>query len=150
MSVNVRQQTLWSFVGEHQAFFPVVPNFSSTVNSITGRTLETALPDLGDITVPPSFTRMMKGYIALSRVKKADDIWLPTPFSPTLFRQNKQPWPTLLLECLRGEVTQEQLKDEARNAARAYKKSELLENAKWHCGNCNEKNDHKALMREIS
>ena len=71
--------------------FPVVPNFSMTVDSATGKTLDTALPDLGDISVQPTFNRAMKGYIALSRVRKADDLYLPQPFSPALFQQGAQP-----------------------------------------------------------
>ncbi len=54
--------------------FPVVPNFSRTVDSATGKTLDTAIADLGDFTTTPSYKRAMKGYITLSRVKKAQDL----------------------------------------------------------------------------
>ena len=81
--------------------FPLVPNFSVTVDSATGKTLDTALPDLGDLTTAPSHHRAMKGYIALSRVRKAQDLYLPQPFSPALFDQGEQPWPELLLKYLR-------------------------------------------------
>ena len=62
--------------------FPVVPNFSTTIDGATGRTLDTGIADLGDLSVAPSFTRAMKGYIALSRFKKAHDFFLAQPFSP--------------------------------------------------------------------
>ena len=51
----------------------------------------------------------MKGYIALSRVTKAQDLYLPQPFSPALFNQREQPWPTLLLDCLRTNQPPEDL-----------------------------------------
>ena len=65
--------------------FPIVPNFSTTIDGATGRTLDSAIADLGDVRVLPSFTRARKGYIALSRVKKAHDLFLAQPFSPALF-----------------------------------------------------------------
>ena len=41
--------------------FPVVPNFSTTIDGATGKTMDTALADLGGVSVVPSFTRAMKG-----------------------------------------------------------------------------------------
>ena len=70
--------------------FPAVPNFSTTIDGATG------------VSVMPSFTRAMKGCVALSRVTKADDMYLTQPFSPTLFQQGPRPWPTLLLDVARG------------------------------------------------
>ena len=46
----------------------------------------------------------MKGYIALSRVRDADSILIAQSFSPKLFAQGPQPFPTLLLQVLRKEV----------------------------------------------
>ena len=43
----------------------------------------------------------MKAYIALSRVQTTDSLLIPEPFSPTLFQQGPQPWPTLLKEAMR-------------------------------------------------
>ena len=37
--------------------FPVVPNFSTTVDGATGKTLETSIPDLGSLQLPPTYTR---------------------------------------------------------------------------------------------
>ena len=37
--------------------FPVVPNFSTTVDGATGKTLETSIPDLGSFQLPSTFTR---------------------------------------------------------------------------------------------
>ena len=36
--------------------FPVVPNFSTTVDGATGKTLETSIPDLGAVQLAPTFT----------------------------------------------------------------------------------------------
>jgi len=83
--------------------FPVVPNFSMTVDSATGKTLDTEIGDLGDITEKSTFKRAMKGYITLSRVKKAQDLYLPRPFSPALFKQGEQPWPSFILLVLKGK-----------------------------------------------
>ena len=67
--------------------FPIVPNFSTTIDGATGKTMDTALVDLGSVSVVPSFARAMRGYIALSRVRKVDDLLLVQPFSPALFQQ---------------------------------------------------------------
>ena len=37
--------------------FPVVPNFSTTVDQATGKTLDTSIPDLGDVQLTPTFPR---------------------------------------------------------------------------------------------
>ena len=37
--------------------FPVVPNFSTTVDGATGKTLETSIRDLGSLQLLPTFTR---------------------------------------------------------------------------------------------
>ena len=82
--------------------FPVVPNFSSTVHSATGRTLNSAIVDIGAIKEMPSFHTAMKGYIALSRVKAAHDLLIAQPFNPLLFQLGPHPFPTLLLQVLQG------------------------------------------------
>ena len=116
--------------------FPLVPNFSMTVDSATGKTLDTSLADLGDITVVPTFARAMKGYIALSRVRKAQDLYLPQPFSPALFRQGPQPWPSLLLEYLRGTADISQLEERAAAAKRSAREKQLLNSLFWTCASC--------------
>ena len=70
--------------------FPLVPNFSTTVDSATGQTLAAALPDLGDEFQNPSQYGAMRGYIALSRVTKADSLLIAEPFNPLLFRMGPQ------------------------------------------------------------
>ena len=71
----------------HRRGFPIVPNLSTTIDGATGKTMDTALADLGSVSVVPSFARAMRGYIALSRVRKVDDLLLVQPFSPALFQQ---------------------------------------------------------------
>ena len=44
--------------------YPLVPNFSTTIDAATGRTLETAIPDLGDEFCTVSQHAAMRGYIA--------------------------------------------------------------------------------------
>ena len=63
----------------------MVPNYSTTIGGAAGKTMDSALADLGAVSVVPSFARAMRGYIALSRVRRADDLLLVQPFSPALF-----------------------------------------------------------------
>ena len=78
----------------------------------------------------------MKGYIALSRVKKVDDLYLPQAFSPALFQQGPQPWPSLLIQFLKGEHDVSRLEEMAAEAAQKCKKPTLLKDLKWPCGKC--------------
>ena len=84
--------------------FPVVPDFSSTVYVATGRTLKSALADLGGLSEMPSFHQAMKGYIMFSRVTTAHKLLLVQPFSRLLFKQGPHPYPTLLLNVLRNQL----------------------------------------------
>ena len=45
----------------------------------------------------------MKAYIALSQVRKANDILIADIMSPALFSCGAHPWPTRLLQVLRGQ-----------------------------------------------
>ena len=133
----------WSLDAEesieiHRRGFPVVPNFSTTIDGATGKTMDTALVDLGSTAEVPTFTKAMKGYIALSRVRKADDVLLAQPFSPALFRLGPQPWPTLLLDTLKGNINS--LEDEAKAKQRAYKQTTLLRDLSWACDTCDASN----------
>ena len=47
-----------------------------------------------------------KAYIIKSRVRDGAGLLLVQPYSPELFRQGDLPGPRLLMEALRGEVTQ--------------------------------------------
>ena len=119
--------------------FPMLPNFSMTIDSATGKTLDTGIPDLGDFTAIPSFNRAMKGYIALSRFKKAHDAYLPRAFSPALFRQGEQPWPSLLLEYLRGDADDtKSLQQRSEETKRRASQKKLLKDLDWPCASCSE------------
>ena len=76
--------------------FPLVPNFSTTIDGATGQTLKSSIADLGDFGSIPSFHAAMRGYIALSRVTAADNMLIARTFSPLLFRLGPQPFPSLL------------------------------------------------------
>ena len=98
--------------------------------------MDTALAELGNVHAVPSFTKAMKGYIAMSRVTKAHDLLLTQPFSPALFRQGPQPWPTLLRDVLRGTVPEAELAKAALSAEKSSKKPVLLKDLRWRCGTC--------------
>ena len=131
--------------GQEQRFiqrygFPVVPNFSSTIHGATGRTLKSAIADLGTVKEMPSFEKAMKGYIALSRVRAAHHLLLARPFSPLLFRLGPHPFPTLLLQVLQGQL----LLDTKALATKCIderahvenKERRMLKHCKWECGTC--------------
>ena len=117
--------------------YGLVPNFSTTIDGATGRTIPKGIGDLGhwqDLATP---TRAMKGYIALSRVKKADDFLLAQAFSPCLFTQGKQHWPSLLLDVQTGAIpvtdTFQQL---CTDTERLSKNSKKLLDAEFWCSGC--------------
>ena len=87
----------------HTKGFAVSPYFSSTIDSITGRNLDKGIVDLPPWEAPTKYSSAMKAYIALSRVRKADDILIAHIMSPTLFSCGAHPWPTRLLQVLRRE-----------------------------------------------
>ena len=77
----------------------------------------------------------MEGYIALSRVTDAEGLIIAQPFAPTLFQQGPAPYPTLLLEVLKGKVSQLEL--EARlEEIEATRTTKLLKDSLYHCGCC--------------
>ena len=95
----------------------------------------------------------MKAYISLSRVKKVHDLYLPQAFSPALFRQGEQPWPTLLLQCLKGEHQgREKLEEEAIKAERKCRKPKKLKDFHfpWACGKCGKTSDYDGFLVEDS
>ena len=131
--------------------FAAVPDFASTIHVATGRSLKSAIPDLGGIADPVSFTSSMRGYIALSRATDAEGVLVARPFSPTLFQLGEQPFASLLLRILRGQVLEEELEKEWAKAAHkvqsSTKESRLLD-SKWHCGACGEKKTSKRISWE--
>ena len=66
--------------------------------------MKTSILDLGDVGARPSLDAAMRGYIGLSRVRAAHNLLLAQPFSPLLFSQGPQPFPTALMQVLRGDV----------------------------------------------
>ena len=84
--------------------YPLVPNFSTTIHSATGRNMKSSILDLGDVGACPSLDAAMRGYIGLSRVRAAHNLLVVQPFSPLLFSQGPQPFPSALMEVLRGNV----------------------------------------------
>ena len=94
--------------------FALSPDFSSTIHSATGRTLESSVPDLGSSEDVPNAQKAMEGYIALSRATSAEGVIIAQPFSPLLFGQGPAPYPTLLLQVLKGEVSQLEMDENCR------------------------------------
>ena len=79
--------------------FPIAPAFASTAHAAQGQTLEAAIVDLccGDDMSP--FT----SYVALSRVRRAQDLLIYRPFLLRSFTRPRALGPQLLLRHLRGE-----------------------------------------------
>ena len=126
--------------------YPLVPNFSSTIHAATGRTMSSAIPDLGDIGALPSFAAAMRGYIGLSRVTAAHKLLLAQPFNPLLFRQGPQPYPTLLMDVLNGVVSPGQITEECRKAAERSRKMLQYKDQVWLCGECGEMKKTNAFV----
>ena len=117
--------------------YGMVPNFSTTIDGATGRTIDKAIADLGDWKDVATPTRAMKGYIALSRVTRADDLVLAQVFSPCLFTQGKQHWPSLLLEVQRGAIAVDDAFPNLCEATEALSKStKKLTDASFRCSSC--------------
>ena len=119
--------------------FPLVPNFSTTIDGATGQTLKSSIADLGDFGSMPSFHAAMRGYIALSRVTAADNMLIARTFNPLLFRLGPQPFPSLLFRALQGEM--DNMPEEAfiqlcAETEKKYKKKNLLKDALWKCSSC--------------
>ena len=119
--------------------YPLVPNFSTTIDAATGQTLESAIPDLGDEFCTPSSHAAMRGYIALSRVKSADSLLIAQPFNPLLFRLGAQAWPTLLFSVLMGKVPLKELKLQCDAAALDSRLTAKLKDHTWRCSTCKQR-----------
>jgi len=117
--------------------YGMVPNFSTTIDGATGRTIDKSIAALGAWTEVASPTRAMKGYIALSRVRCAHDILLAEPFSPCLFTQGEQQWPSLLLQVQRGNVVvDENFPMRCEAVDKAAKKMKKLVAGSFFCATC--------------
>ena len=115
--------------------FPLLPYFSSTIDSITGKTVDKGILDTGDWQEATSFYRAMKLYIGLSRVRKADDILLTGLLSPALFANGDFPWPTKLIEHLRRQ-NKDIDKEEVTRVSAMDTKRFLLKDQHFYCRGC--------------
>ena len=96
-----------------------------------------AIAALGSWKEVGSPTRAMKGYIGLSRVRCADDLLLAEPFSPCLFTQGEQPWPTLLLSVQKGlQPLDDNFENLCVNVEREARRMKKLTAAQWYCSTC--------------
>ena len=132
--------------------YPVVPNFSTTIDAATGQTLDAAIPDLGDEFSMPSQHGAMRGYIALSRVTSADGLLIAQPFSPLLFRMGPQAWPSLLFAVLQGKVSASEMQAKCDQAAAMSKATVKMKDQEWKVGSAGRKSlgtstSLSALMR---
>ena len=66
----------------------------------------------------------------------AEDVLIAQPFSPALFQRGPQPWPTLLLETLRGHVEESSLAERCNEASKVAQNSALLKDLEWSCARC--------------
>ena len=85
--------------------------------------MKSSILDLGDVGARPSLDAAMRGYIGLSRVRAAHNLLLAQPFSPLLFSQGPQPFPSALMEVLRGNVQCAEVSakmKEARDSKKGY------------------------------
>jgi len=108
-------------IRRHQ--FPVAPDYARTAYSCQGFTLPAAIVDLNfDKRTDP-----VTGYVALSRVRTADDILILQPFSKDVFQQGVADNPDILMAYLRGEDVDELLRP--RRDAEAEKQAKKGKNA---------------------
>jgi len=108
-------------IRRHQ--FPVAPDYARTAYSCQGFTLPAAIVDLNfDKRTDP-----VTGYVALSRVRTADDILIRQPFSKDVFQQGVADNADILMAYLRGEDVDELLRP--RRDAEAEKQAKKGKNA---------------------
>eukprot|EP00973_Karenia_brevis_P029036 4005413-Karenia_brevis.AAC.1 len=67
----------------HTKRFAISPYFSSTIDSITGKIVDKAIVDLQQWEAFIKYSTAMKAYIALGRVRKANDSLIADIMSPT-------------------------------------------------------------------
>ena len=118
--------------------FPIVPDFGATIHAVTGDQLPTLISELDTFDATPTQDDAQKGYIVMSRVRRAHNIAIAQPFSPGLFRQGPLRSAELLLKVLRGDVSPDALKEEWVNieVERKQRKNRLVDQT-WPCGFCN-------------
>ena len=90
--------------------FTLLPDYACTAHMVQGMTLPGLLADCGDLLDRPGLKDMLAAYVALSRVTKADGLFLLRCFSKTLFVQGSPAGPYCLMKLLRarlGHITDE-------------------------------------------
>ncbi|CAK0877915.1 unnamed protein product, partial [Prorocentrum cordatum] len=88
-----------------RAGFTAAPHFASTAHAVTGATPPTAVVDLLGVARAPRADDVPPSYVALSRVRTADDILIAQALPPALFRMGHQRGPWLLSSIVDGSVT---------------------------------------------
>jgi hypothetical protein len=87
--------------------FPLIPAFAMTAHAAQGKTLDKAIVDL----CIGEDSSALTGYVALSRVRDKESIWIFRPFPLRVFQQSHILGPHLLLDHLQGkEIDWEALK----------------------------------------
>ena len=98
--------------------------------------MKSSILDLGDVGARPSLDAAMRGYIGLSRVRAAHNLLLAQPFSPLLFSQGPQPFPSALMEVLRGNILCGDISAKMKEAHDMTKNIKLLKSVRWQCSGC--------------
>ena len=89
--------------------FPIVPDFGGTAHAYCGTSLAACVGDLQEWWRKPTQETAVRGYIIKSRVRRAENLLLATPYSPHLFRLGAPPGPHYLLQTLQGKLTRKQV-----------------------------------------
>ena len=87
--------------------FQLFPDYAHTDHIVQGTTLAGAVADCGDVWSSTTPQDMIAGYVAISRVKRADSLLLVLVFSDLLFRHGPPDGPDLLMKRLRKELSSE-------------------------------------------
>lgn len=119
--------------------FALFPDFACTNHIAQGVTLTAAILDCGEFLDEPSLKDMLAAYVALSRVRRADDMLLPRACSSRLFHHGPPPGPHILIRLRRGEIDAEAAASEYEDSMATYR--ERRERAKkkprtWRCITC--------------
>ena len=123
-------------IGIARRGFPLVLNFCTTIDEAAGQTLQSSIVDLGDFGSGLSYHAAMRGYMVLSRVTAAVNMFLARTFDPFLFRLGPQPFPSLLFQALRRELDdmpEEAFIELCVATEKTYRAKSSLKDALWKC-----------------
>ena len=67
--------------------FQCVPNFSGTIHSFVGASLDAAMLDCLHFAKTPTREDMLKAYLGISRVRTKEGLLIVQPYHPMLFRR---------------------------------------------------------------